>query len=432
MARNFFGVERGVRIYQENSDTVYIEYLFGTVLPGSDSYTNDAPIGSFYIYQNGASSAFYQKKADTDAPSDWELNGSASAVVGKWRDPVKVVTNDTVAVGTRDLTANPFADDEGTLITAASFVVGDLVIADADGTPVLREVTAVSSPNVTFANYTPALSTNDTFVTENYLPDSPGSQEGRAIVNYNGSTIVKLGDIDWNFANGINMASPYTPVNGSVSSSDTVQSAIEKLDANQQDLITLSGVAQGAVDLGTLTGDIVPDNSTIKQAIQSLETELVDTRQNVDDLITLSGVAENSTTYGVFSGDTLADSQNSKQLFQRIEDLLEQMRGVQVTGLTTLATVDQVPTASVKAVKWLVEVFEEATPANRQAIEVFALNNGTVSDDNKSSILKVGANFNFQTSVDVSGGNMRLRASSTTAGVTVTARRIEVVKTLLS
>lgn len=39
-------------------------------------------------------------------------------------------------------------------------------------------------------------------------------------------------------------------------------------------LVALSGVAGGSVDLGTFTGITIPDNSTIKSALQSLETAL--------------------------------------------------------------------------------------------------------------------------------------------------------------
>src|SRR5690606_6431890 len=40
------------------------------------------------------------------------------------------------------------------------------------------------------------------------------------------------------------------------------------------DLITLSGVAGNSLNLGTFTGVTIPDNQTIKQALQALETDL--------------------------------------------------------------------------------------------------------------------------------------------------------------
>jgi hypothetical protein len=429
MSRVLYGIEKGLRLYAENSQTDFVDLLFGSSAPlGTSGDTAEASIGSIYLRTDGS---LYQKIADTDSALDWQLNGATSASIGTWRpESLVLVTNETQGAGTRDMVASPFSDDNGTPVPIGEYVVGKYIISDADGSPLLLEITAVSGDDVTYAVASPALSADDTFVVRNYLPDADGL-ENNAIVNYNGSIMLKIADIDWNFANGIQMAAGYTAQNGNISNADSVNSAIEKLDGNQQDLITLSGVAQGEVDLGAFSGDIIADDQTVKAALQDLETELVDTRDNVDDLITLSGVAENSTDFGTFTGNSLADAQTAKQLFQRIEVLLEQMRGVQVAGITTITTVDSVPHADVKACKWLVEVFEVATPANRQAIEVYALTNGTLIDDTQYAKLKVGSNFNLSLSVDVSGADMRLRAASTSAGVTVTARRIEVVQSVL-
>jgi hypothetical protein len=51
---------------------------------------------------------------------------------------------------------------------------------------------------------------------------------------------------------------------------DGVMSKTDKI--NLAALSTLSGVATGALNLSTFSGTIIPDNSTIKQALQSLET----------------------------------------------------------------------------------------------------------------------------------------------------------------
>jgi predicted outer membrane protein len=525
MARVLHGIEKGLRLFQENGNEL-IDILSGAAVPDGLLDQSDASIGSLYV--RSGTGQLYQKIANAGNSSDWQLNGATSAVIGTWRpESVVVVTNAVQGAGTRDMVASPFSDDEGTIVPIGDYVVDKYVISDADGTPVLLRISAVSGDDVTFVVSGSALVANDTFVTKHYLPDSPAAQEGEAIVNFNGTVMIKIADVNWNFADGINMAAGYAPVNGTVTSADTVNSAIQKLDGNQIDLTTLSGVAQGAVDLGTFTGATIPDASTnkgafqaletaheevdqnvndlitlsgvaenstdlgtftgatipdastvkaalqsletaheevdqnvndlitlsgvaenatdlgtftgatipdasdVKEALQALETAHEEVDQNVNDLITLSGVAENATSFGTFTGVSLADNQTSKQLFQRIEVLLEQMRGVQVAAITAATTVDSVPHADVKACKWLVEAFEDATPANRKAFEIYALNNGTLVDDTSYSLLKVGANFNLTLSVDISGADMRLRAASSSAGVTVTARRIEVVKSIL-
>lgn len=54
-----------------------------------------------------------------------------------------------------------------------------------------------------------------------------------------------------------------------------------KGDLSVDDLVTLSGVADGAVNLGTFTGSTIADNQTIKAAIQALETSL-ETKRKTD------------------------------------------------------------------------------------------------------------------------------------------------------
>ena len=46
-----------------------------------------------------------------------------------------------------------------------------------------------------------------------------------------------------------------------------------EVDTNVNDLITLSGVAENASNLGTFTGSTIPDSATLKSALQALETE---------------------------------------------------------------------------------------------------------------------------------------------------------------
>lgn len=429
MARNFFAIEKGLRIYKENSNTLFVDVIFDAGAPaGTSGETDAASVGS--IYTNTTNGGIWKKIADTSSASDWAELGDVTIDELKWRnEKVRFATVDTLAAGSVNVLTLSDNDD----MAYGDIAVGEYVIGDVDGTPALFEVTATpGTPNITIAVASLPLANNDTFVVQQYLPD-PTGQEGQAIIHFPlaAGAGVKIGDIDWEFATGINISGGYTPANGTVSSADSVESAIEKLDGNQQDLITLSGQAQGATSHPSFTGVTIPDNSTTAGALQSLETAYEETDANVDDLITLSGVAENSTSFGTFTGDTLADSQTAKQLYQRIETLLEQLRGVQVTGITTITAVDSVPHASVKAVKWLVEIFSEATPANREAFEVYALTDGTNVDDTSYAKLKLGANIAGLTiGVAISGANLNLNVTATGA-VTATVRRIEVVKSVL-
>lgn len=130
------------------------------------------------------------------------------------------------------------------------------------------------------------------------------------------------------------------------------------------DLTTLSGVVANSANLGAFSGTIIPDDQTIKQALQALETQMGTNisdissntshatgdgsdHQDVADLATLSGVAANSTGLGAFSGSTIPDDQTIKQALQALETAEElklplaggtmsgdiAMAGHEVTGL---------------------------------------------------------------------------------------------------
>jgi hypothetical protein len=109
---------------------------------------------------------------------------------------------------------------------------------------------------------------------------------------------------------------------------ESIQDVLEDHEDKIDDLITLSGVAANAVNLGTFTGITIPDNTTVKNALQALETAHEEVDQNVDDLITLSGVAENSTSLGTFTGDIIPDSSTVKGAIQSLETELQAHAGI--------------------------------------------------------------------------------------------------------
>lgn len=385
MARELWGVEKGVKIYDVNSDA-NSDILAGQGAPGGDADAqDDASVGS--IYQDRTNGFLYIKNEAGSGADKWIKIADISDTnnLGP-RGQLKVATNDAIVAGSRDLVASPFADDDGTTLAAADFTIGDVVLGDADGTPALFEVTAISAPSVTFAAYTPALASGDFFLVEYYLPDPKDSQENAAVVHYTTDLgVAKTGDIDWQVANGINLSSGYASQNGNVAAGDDVELAISKLDGNQIDLTTLSGVAQGAEDLGTFTGDTIQDNRTNKEALQDLETALEDIEAQISD-----------------------------------------------DAITTQTTVDSVLVDDCAAVEWEVYAREAASPANVQAFKVFATHDGTDSadasnvDDTLFAKLKIGSNFDLDIDVELSGTGasqeIQLNITSTD-GVDIRVRR---------
>ena len=371
--------------------------LQSTALPGGDAGEQDAAsIGS--LHHRTDNGEISKKIANIGATSDWEELGTVDIDELSWRsERVVASTNDTVVAGTVDVTG--FSDNEQGL-DGNDFVVGDHLLGDVDGTPALFVVTVVTgAADITVAAAEFPIVANDTFITQNHLPDSPADQEAQAILHSpdGSSPLIKIGDFNWALATGISVTSGWSPTTGAPAADDTLEVLTEKIEQGVLDLVSLSGESR---------------NATNFTAFASPASLLID-----------------------------GTSATIKSAFQRIFDLYAQLRGVNATGITAEEDVDSVIVDNVKAVKWLVHAFEEATPANVSAFEIYAMHNGTgaadatLADHTSYAKLKLGSNFNVDLIVDLNGAAgsqvMRLRAASSTGGVTVTARRIEVLKNVL-
>jgi hypothetical protein len=118
-------------------------------------------------------------------------------------------------------------------------------------------------------------------------------------------------------------------------SDDLVGNLIGMINANEghvDNMATLTGVLKDAADLGTFTGSTISDSSTIKSALQALETSLetkgsqaqlntVTSRSN--DLVALTGLASGSVNLGEFTGSTLSDNATLKTVLQETEAAIE-------------------------------------------------------------------------------------------------------------
>ena len=121
-------------------------------------------------------------------------------------------------------------------------------------------------------------------------------------------------------------------INDDASFVTTITNLISDNETHIDNVATLSGVAKDSANLGTFTGSTITDSSTIKAALQLLETALetkaassvvTEIDGNVDNLIDLSGVAENATGLGTFTGSTISDAANIKDALQDLETAVE-------------------------------------------------------------------------------------------------------------
>ena len=124
------------------------------------------------------------------------------------------------------------------------------------------------------------------------------------------------------------------------------------------DLATLSGVAENSTDLGLFTGTTIADNSTIKGALQSLETKAEQTASasannsttlvdhetrisanetaitslqtangaattDISEILQTLGTVDGDTDLGTFTGATISDAADVKTALQELETALE-------------------------------------------------------------------------------------------------------------
>ena len=112
----------------------------------------------------------------------------------------------------------------------------------------------------------------------------------------------------------------------------TITNLIDANEVHIDNVVSLTGVSKDAANLGTFTGSTIADSSTVKAAIQALETAVetkatsavvTEVDANVDDLISLTGIAENVTGLGTFTGSTISDGSTIKDALQDLETAAE-------------------------------------------------------------------------------------------------------------
>lgn len=388
MARDLFEIEKGLHLTGENSD-VGVQLLFGSGAPAMD-----AEVGS--IYARTDDGTLWRKIAAGVGSGNWEkVPVAADITTIKFRGESVVALTSTIAPvsgGTIDLVATPLAGDEGSLLVGADFIANvSHILFGFGGTEKLMKVSVVVGDVITLVDASPVLSAGDSFVVQHYLPNSGGTLENQALVYFDGSTYIKLADVNFAFANGINLTAGYTAGAGNVVPGDTVEAAIQKLDGvnDAQDLSF--GLSQGAVNFGTFVSTLISANQNAKQIFEEL---------------------------GAYLQTLWTNTKNN------------------IPGITTITTLDEVTTQNFQLARWLVVAKLDSDLARTMSFEVVGLHNGTEADGDATLVddtvygkLKLGTPFNIQLSVDLNGvgaaQTMRLRAQAS-ASVTVSITRMEV------
>ena len=273
------------------SNSIYQNFEVLDSMLGADSEVTNTNYVS-------TSSSIFKNLSDLDG----QVKANADAIAGmggalQWRYACVCITDDgdlrSASDGVTLSTLLPFSDDEGTALVIGDFSAGNWLLSrhtsgtdklwkvyDDGGTLKLSDGTGTTAPSTEEFD---ALGTGDAFIVLNDLVDSPADQENESLWVYNGTDLTKVGDIDWGVATGINLSGTYTAAaSGSstaVAASDSLETAIGKLDGAQKDILTTLGVSQGDTNLGAIGGgagadEILTDTETVKSALIKLGDEI--------------------------------------------------------------------------------------------------------------------------------------------------------------
>lgn len=130
-------------------------------------------------------------------------------------------------------------------------------------------------------------------------------ETGSAVNGVRGNIIVNAGALDMGDAKIILVGDPTDETDAANkryvdTEIGTISSSIDAVEEDVADLVLLSGVAVNSQDLGSFTGNIIPDNSTVKEALQALETDL----DSIPDPLYYAGTYDASTnTPALSNGD---------------------------------------------------------------------------------------------------------------------------------
>jgi len=388
MAIDLFRIMHGLDIENDVSGK-NAHILVGDGIPGGDAGPQDAaPIGSFFLRTNTETDGLqvYWKHTNVNNSSaDWKQSADKDYVDAvasglSWREPV-VVMDDT-------LYANSAAIPTTGTIDGVALSAGDRVLFTniTDGT----EENIWIWDGAAWTEDTNAESDGDAVLVQ-------GGTHAEQQWVYDGTDWVQFGSAA-GFTELEHLRN-YTGKTGPGAENPTYSSV--DVVTQGSSLETAIGDLDDSVGTRTYTNDnVVTDGEDITSSIDALDTAVGNQTYTEDNVVT--------------DGQTLSESVDALDI--AIGDLQAADLTITGTNVTGPVVADTIPVAEATESKWIIQVRENATPANRRAVEVHALTDGTNVDHTRYAVLKLGANIaGFSVDVDISGTDMRLLIDATNA-----------------
>ncbi len=338
--------------------------------------TNASGIAALETYtgSGGASSPDYNQEnyiADGDSLEEAisKLDAAVKVIEDlaatgvNWREAITAATGDVVQTTAAFYgTGDHFSDDNEPYWNYEAWQDGEQILST--NTTTLGNIYTWNAAGDQWVQ-TDTLGPNNAVSVRYDFLDSNGTKEDGAayMMNADSTEILKIADFDMENAASIGLSSVYATTSGTISNSDSVESAISKLDYRTADLASL----EERVTVNE--GDILTNASGI--AVNAQHIVNVDTAH---DNLASALLIEATTSVGASSNDVVLDT---------------------VTQTDTLGA------------KWFVIAYDGS--GNRYACEIYAMHNGGTSADlTEYAILTVGTRLNVYFEVSADGTNMTL------------------------
>lgn len=410
MTQKLFEVERGLLI--EGT----VSFLTGSGAPTGVGGTDQALAGIGSMYLDSSLGRLYMKKTAGSGSDKWERMADVTEVsVLSWREPVLVV------------------DTASTTLPGSNVVDGETI--PVNGRVLFASLSGGGGSNVYIWNGATWDEDSNQESAGDMVYVIGGTNAGKTYGYSAASTWVVIGQAASDEINyirafiGKGSSGNVLPTYSStfyVANGDTLQTAVGKLDT------ALDVVADALSNEITTRGNA-------DAALQS-EIDAIEAGAGLNSNGTYSPVGGTnyiSTATSLKNADVLLDAQlktvsDDVALIQAAQASMSTLLAAARTesdalSVTAAVTLDEVATQQVAVCKWIVFVRGSSVgdAGNREAIEVLAMHDGTVTVDatdvdfTKYAKLKLGNITGLNISVDVAGAGalqrMRLRVSSTMA-----------------
>jgi hypothetical protein len=400
MALDLFRVIQGLDI-QLDDLSKNANVLVGDGAPGGTTETNAAPIGSIWLRTDAETDGlnlYWKHTTVNNSTADWnqatdKTYVDAVAAGLSWREPARVQDSVSTTIPT-GVAGNPITVD------GVSIVDGDRVLFSNQATGTDNNVWIYDQATGTFSEDPNGETDGDALlIQEGSAAEQQWVYDGTAWVQFGGATsAAELGYIRTFIGKtGAGAENPTYSSTDVITQGEDLEHTIGELDA--------------AIGTQTYTNDnIVTDGQDVTSSIDAIDTAIGNQTYTNDNIVT--------------DGQTVTASIDA--IDTALGDVIDQTLVITGTNVDAAPAipVDTIPVTEATEVKWILQVRSTGTPANRRALEVHAMTDGTNVDHTEYAVLKLGSNIaGLTVDVDVSGGDIRLVLGAT-ANVDYVIKRI--------